>query len=70
MSAEEISDMVDDMEREADQIKQENLKLIWYMRGSVTYEQVMNMSTKERNMISGIAKENLETTKKSGLAFF
>lgn len=70
MSAEEISDTVDGMEREANQIKQENLKLIWYMRGSVTYEQVMNMSTKERTMISEIAKENLETTKKSGLSFF
>lgn len=58
------------MEREADKIRQENLKLTWYMRGSVSYEAVMNMSIKERNMISEIAKENLETTKKSGLNFF
>jgi len=58
------------MEREADQIRQENLKLTWYMRGGVTYDQVMNMSVKERTMISEIAKENLETTKKSNLPFF
>jgi len=70
MTTEEISDMVDKMEREADQIRQENLKLIWYMRGGVTYEQVMNMSVKERTMISEIAKENIETTKKSNLPFF
>lgn len=62
--------MVDDMEREADQIRQENLKLTWYMRGGVTYDQVMNMSVKERTMISELAKENLETTKKSNLPFF
>ena len=62
--------MVDRMEKEADQIRSENLKLIWYMRGSVTYEQVMNMSVKERTMISKIAEENLETTKKSNLPFF
>lgn len=70
MSAEEISESVDVMEKEADQIKQESLKLIWYMRGAVNYEQVMNMSIKERTMISEVAKDNLETTKKSGLAFF
>lgn len=70
MSLEEISSMVDKLEREADQIRQENLKLTWYMRGGVTYEQVMNMSTKERTLISEIAKENLETTKKSNLPFF
>lgn len=58
------------MEREADQIRQENLKLTWYMRGGVTYDQVMNMSVKERTMISELAKENLETTKKSNLPFF
>ena len=40
------------------------------MRGGVTYEQVMNMSSKERTMISEIAKDNLETTKKSNLPFF
>lgn len=62
--------MVDRMEKEADQIRHENLKLIWYMRGSVTYEQVMNMSNKERAIISEIAKDNLETTKKSNLPFF
>lgn len=62
--------MVDRMEKEADQIRQENLKLTWYMRGGVSYEQVMNMSIKERTLISEIAKENLETTKKSNLPFF
>ena len=62
--------MVDEMEQEADKIRQENLKLTWYMRGGVTYDQVMNMSVKERTMISAIAKENLETTKKSNLPFF
>lgn len=62
--------MVDRMEKEADQIRHENLKLTWYMRGGVNYEQVMNMSNKERSLISEIAKDNLETTKKSNLPFF
>jgi hypothetical protein len=40
------------------------------MRGGVTYSEVMNMSSKERDIINTIIKENLETTKKSGLPFF
>jgi hypothetical protein len=40
------------------------------MRGGMSYADVMNLSFKERNMIGVIVKENLETTKKSGLPFF
>ena len=58
------------MEKEANAIKSESLKLCWYMRGGMNYADVMNLSFKERNMIGTIVKENLETTKKSGLPFF
>ena len=40
------------------------------MRGGVTYNEVMNLSHEERKMIGVIIKENLETTKKTGLNFF
>ena len=40
------------------------------MRGGVTYEEAMQMSQSERGIINDIAKENMETTKKSGLPFF
>jgi hypothetical protein len=40
------------------------------MRGGITYEQVLQLSSNERRMISELAKENIETTKKSGLPFF
>ena len=40
------------------------------MRGGVTYDQVMNMSATERQMINALAKDNIETTKKSGLPWF
>lgn len=40
------------------------------MRGGVTYEEAMQMSDAERKIMSEIVKENLETTKKSGLPFF
>ena len=68
--AEEIADIVDGMEREADSIRNESLKMSWYMRGGITYDQVLALSPNERKMISAIIKDNLETTKKSKLPFF
>lgn len=58
------------MEKEAENIKSDTLKLCWYMRGGVTYAEAMLMSLHERNLIGAIIKENLDTTKKSGLPFF
>jgi hypothetical protein len=40
------------------------------MRGGVTYEEASNMSSAEREIINGIIKENLETTKKTGMPHF
>ena len=42
----------------------------WYMRGGVSYEDVMNMSAKERTMLNEIIENNLDTTKKTQLPFF
>ena len=58
------------MEKESNGNRQEALKLAWYMRGGITYDQVLQLSWNERQMINDIVKENLETTKKSGLPFF
>lgn len=58
------------MEKEAQQIRSEVLKMCWYMRGGVTYTEAMNMSLTEREIIGSIVKENLETTKKTHLPFF
>ena len=40
------------------------------MRGGITYTEAMNMSIHERNIINKIVEDNMETTKKSGMAFF
>jgi hypothetical protein len=62
--------MLDQMDKEVDAIRQEAIKMSWYMRGGLTYEQAMALGTKERAMIGQLIKDNLETTKKSGLPFF
>jgi hypothetical protein len=62
--------MIDAMEKETQNIRLDVLKLCWYMRGGVTFEEAMQMGQSDRDLIDTIVKENLETTKKSGLPFF
>lgn len=42
----------------------------WFMRGGLTYDQALCLNIQEREIINEIIKDNLETTKKSGLPFF
>jgi len=65
-----ISALVDRMETETKKIRHEILKLCWYMRGGLTYEEGMQLGYQEREIISSIINENLETTKKTNLPFF
>ena len=58
------------MDREADAVKNDTLKICWFMRGGLTYTEAMQLSPRERELIGKLVKENLETTKKSGLPFF
>jgi hypothetical protein len=58
------------MEKEANGLRQEALRLAWYMRGGMAYEQALQLSYAERNFVSSLIGENLETTKKTGLPFF
>lgn len=58
------------MEQESKQIREDALKMSWYMRGGLTYTEAMNLGFQERDIIGRLIKDNLETTKKSGLPFF
>jgi len=70
LDSDAIVKMVDQMETDVDNIRQEALKMSWYMRGGITYDQALQLSSNERKFIGNLIKENLETTKKSGLPFF
>ena len=69
-SSDQIAEMIEQMEKETDTIRQEALKMSWYMRGGVSYAQALHLSTAERKSLNDLIKDNLETTKKSGLPFF
>ena len=58
------------MDEETTSIRQEAFQMAWYMRGGLSYDHALQLSVQERKLISELIKENLETTKKSGLPFF
>ena len=58
------------MDNQAKEIRNELLKICWYMRGGITYSEAAALSPSEREIIGKLVKENLETTKKTGQPFF
>jgi hypothetical protein len=69
MSLPEILRLTEKMDKEAKALKKDILKMCWYMRG-LSYSEAMHLSWEERELVSEIIKENLDTTKKTGLPFF
>ena len=70
MSQPDMLQYFDQLEKESKALKEEVLKLCWYMRGSISYDEGMSLSQEDRSLMSKLIKDNLETTKKSGLPFF
>ena len=70
MSNEEIVAYLDGLDKEASAIKRDLLRLCWYMRGGITYEDAMILDINEKAVINDIIKDNLEIAKKSGMPFF
>ena len=70
LGPEEVQKLIDSYENQVISIKKNALMLSWYMRGGVSYTDVLNMSNQERTSLNEILEQNLETTKKTQLPFF
>lgn len=62
--------LLKDMENEGKSLKHEILKICWFMRGGVTYQEALEMGFEDRKIVGDIVKDNLDTTKKTGQPFF
>jgi hypothetical protein len=65
-----VQKLIDGYEAAVNDIKKSAMSMAWYMRGGATYEDILNMSTSEREQLKELIDSNLEVTKKSGLPFF
>ena len=70
LSNEEIISLLHSYEKQSRALREDALKMSWFMRGGVTYDDIMQLSFQEREIISKIISENMEITKKSNLPFF
>lgn len=58
------------MDKQVKALKADLLRMCWYMRGSISYDDAMLLSSQEREVIQKIIKENIETTEKTKMPFF
>ena len=70
LANEDILKWLDRMDRESKAIKEDLLRICWFMRGGVTLSEAYELDHKDREIIGKIIESNLETTKTSGLPFF
>lgn len=70
MKYDQIEKLYEDMVKETNNIVINCQKLAWYMRGGLSYTEIMNLSSQELENLNKIVEENLELTKKTKLPFF
>ena len=65
-----IERLVKEYEKDAKAIKEELIKLCWYMRGSLSYTESHLLTGEEREAIGKLITENLNTAKETQMPFF
>jgi hypothetical protein len=56
MSQPDMLQYFDQLEKESKALKEEVLKLCWYMRGSISYDEGMTLSQEDRTLMSKSSK--------------
>ena len=61
---------LDGHDKEVKVIKEELLRICWFMRGGISYQAALELAINERQIISEIIKSNLEVAKESRMPFW
>ena len=70
LSLPEIEKMVKEFENDTKALKEELLRICWFMRGGITYSESHMLTLEERQIVNKIIQDNFKTTKETGLPFF
>jgi hypothetical protein len=70
LPASEIPKYLVGLDEQVDEFKKDLVRISWYMRGGVTMQELLHIySHDDRESMYAIIKDNLETTKESGMPF-
>lgn len=64
--AEDIKQFTDSLERQAKALKEEVIRICWWMRGSISYTEAHQLGPQDRELIAKLITENFESSKKVG----
>ena len=65
-----IDKLIKEFDANTKAIKEELLRMCWYMRGGLSYSESHLLTLEERELINKIVESNLATTKETQLPFF
>jgi hypothetical protein len=63
LSPSEIEEYFKDLENTNKNLKNELVRLCWYMRGSLDYNTAFELGPEDRSMMADLVKENIENVK-------
>jgi hypothetical protein len=61
---------LDSHDKDIKALKEELLRICWFMRGGIGYSEAMELSAQDRAIIGDIVKSNLELAKESKMPFW
>jgi hypothetical protein len=70
LTLEEITKLLQDMEKETKAMKTELFRMSWFMRGGLPIDLAYQTDFQDRELLGKLIESNLETTSKTRLPFF
>lgn len=70
MNYSDVVELIKEYDVNIKKLKEDLFKIAWYMRGSVSLNEIYNTTNKDRTIMYDMISDHLKTTKESGLPFF
>lgn len=70
LSNQEIIELIESLERDSKALIKHIHQLVWHQRGGMTLDEAFTISYSDRELITQLIKDRMETTKESRLPYF